>query len=239
MVNKLFYTKPANAWEEALPLGNGRIGAMVFGSFGNERIALNEDTLWSGYPKHNNNPDAYKYLDEIRNAIFNGEYDKATKINNEKIKGFWSDSYLPFGDLKINYKNANDNGYTRTLDLANGVCVSQNNSVKQTVFVSHPAQLLVVNIKSDKGVSFEVSFDSQLKHTISTTGDSLVITGQATDVEIAANNLIKTKNKLNRILASNCGKDIETIAKDTDRDNWMSAQEALEYGLVDKVIEKR
>ena len=65
------------------------------------------------------------------------------------------------------------------------------------------------------------------------------ITGQATDVEIAARDLVKTKEKLNRILAANCGKDIETIAKDTDRDNRMTAQEALEYGLVDKVIEKR
>lgn len=65
------------------------------------------------------------------------------------------------------------------------------------------------------------------------------ITGQATDVEIAARDLVKTKEKLNRILAANCGKDIETIARDTDRDNRMSAQEALEYGLVDKVIEKR
>ena len=65
------------------------------------------------------------------------------------------------------------------------------------------------------------------------------ITGQATDVEIAAKNLVKKKEQLNRILADNCGKDFETLVKDTDRDNWMSAQEALEYGLVDKVIEKR
>lgn len=65
------------------------------------------------------------------------------------------------------------------------------------------------------------------------------ITGQATDVEIAAKNLLKTKEKLNRILAENCGKDYETLVKDTDRDNWMSAEEALAYGLVDKVIDKR
>ncbi len=65
------------------------------------------------------------------------------------------------------------------------------------------------------------------------------ITGQATDVEIAAKNLVKTKEKLNRILAANCGKDYETLVKDTDRDNWMSAEEAMAYGLVDKVIDKR
>ena len=65
------------------------------------------------------------------------------------------------------------------------------------------------------------------------------ITGQTTDVEIAARNLVKTKEKLNRILAENTGKDYETLVKDTDRDNWMTAQEAMEYGLVDKVIDKR
>ena len=65
------------------------------------------------------------------------------------------------------------------------------------------------------------------------------ITGQATDVEISAKNLVKTKEKLNRILAENCGKDYEQLVKDTDRDNWMSAEEAMAYGLVDKVIDKR
>ena len=63
--------------------------------------------------------------------------------------------------------------------------------------------------------------------------------GQATEIEIAARHILKTKEKLNQILADNTGKPIEQIALDTDRDNWLSAQEALEYGLIDKVIEKR
>lgn len=65
------------------------------------------------------------------------------------------------------------------------------------------------------------------------------ITGQTTDIEIAAKNMVRTKEKLTKILAQNCGKDYETLWADTDRDNWMTAQEALEYGLVDKVIDKR
>lgn len=182
MVNRLYYTKKAKNWEEALPVGNGRIGAMVFGDFKKERIALNEDTLWSGYPKHNNNPDAHKYLDDIRKAVFEGNHSEAKRINNENIRGFWSDCYLPFGDLIIDYKNALGCGYSRTLDLANGIAVAQNNSVCQTVFVSHPAQLMVVNIKSEKGVSFTVKFDSQLQHTCSTKEDSLVINGKAPEI---------------------------------------------------------
>ncbi|MCD7723668.1 MAG: ATP-dependent Clp endopeptidase proteolytic subunit ClpP [Clostridiales bacterium] len=63
--------------------------------------------------------------------------------------------------------------------------------------------------------------------------------GQATEIEIAAKHILKTKNKLNEILAANCNKSVEEVAADTDRDNWLSAQEALEYGLVDKVIDKR
>ena len=65
------------------------------------------------------------------------------------------------------------------------------------------------------------------------------LTGQTTDIEIAAKNLVQTKERLNRILAENCGKTVEDLARDTDRDNWLTAQEALEYGLVDKVIDER
>ena len=65
------------------------------------------------------------------------------------------------------------------------------------------------------------------------------LTGQTTDIEIAAKNLVQTKERLNRILAENCGKTVEDLARDTDRDNWLTAQEAIEYGLVDKVIDKR
>lgn len=65
------------------------------------------------------------------------------------------------------------------------------------------------------------------------------LTGQTTDIEIAAKNLVQTKERLNRILAENCGKTVEDLARDTDRDNWLTANEALEYGLVDKVIDRR
>lgn len=65
------------------------------------------------------------------------------------------------------------------------------------------------------------------------------LTGQTTDIEIAAKNLVQTKERLNRILAENCGRTVEELARDTDRDNWLTAEEALEYGLVDKVIDKR
>src|SRR5687768_6464123 len=77
---KLWYDQPAAAWEEALPLGNAKTGAMVFGGVNKERYQLNDNTLWSGYPDPGNNPGAPKYLPIIRQLIFAGDYDSASVL---------------------------------------------------------------------------------------------------------------------------------------------------------------
>lgn len=180
MRNLLFYTKKAKYFEEALPVGNGRIGGLVFGDLQKERIALNEDTLWSGYPKDFlNKKDAYRYLDEARRALFEKNYKKAKEIINRDMHGQWSDSYLPFGDLYIEYDGISKNGYKRSLDIEKGLAVTETENFKQTVFVSHPAQLMVIRIESMSGVSLKVKLDSQLEHTCSVTDDSLIMNGQA------------------------------------------------------------
>jgi alpha-L-fucosidase 2 len=182
MKNILFYEKKAKYFEQALPVGNGRIGGLVFGNLKKERIALNEDSLWSGYPKDNNKKDAYKYLDEVRQAIFNKDYQKAKDTLNRDMHGHWSEAYLPFGDLIIEYANAPKRSYRRSLDISKGVATVESKGFCETVFVSHPAQLLIINIKSDKGVSFKIKFNSQLKHSCSTVEDCLFMTGQAPEV---------------------------------------------------------
>lgn len=182
MENKLYYTKKAKYFEEALPIGNGRIGGLVFGNLKKERIALNEDSLWSGYPKDLNKKDAGKHLDAVRDAVFSKNYSKAKDILNKDMHGHWSEAYLPFGDLIIEYENAPKKSYERTLELETGIAKVKTNGFCQTVFVSHPAQLMVVNIHSDKGVSFKVSLDSQLHHRVETVEDSLVIKGKAPEV---------------------------------------------------------
>lgn len=182
MKNVLFYTKKAKYFEQALPVGNGRIGGLVFGNLKKERIALNEDSLWSGYPKDLNKKDAFKYLDSARKAIFEKDYIKAKEIINRDMHGHWSEAYLPFGDLIIEYRNVPKSNYKRSLDISKGISVTETNGFSQTVFVSHPAQLMVINIHSDFGVSFKVTLDSQLKHRCATVEDSLVITGQAPEV---------------------------------------------------------
>lgn len=182
MKNELFYRHYAKKWEEALPVGNGRIGAMVFGNLKTERIALNEDSLWSGYPKDFNKKDASKHLSAIRKAVFDGNHSEARRIANEDMHGHWSEAYLPFGDISIQYSGTKGTSYARRLDISRGLSVTENSSVRQTVFVSHPAQLLVINIKSPKGVSFRFSLSSKLNHTCFTKEDSLVMQGNAPEI---------------------------------------------------------
>lgn len=178
MTNKLFYTKKAKAFEEALPLGNGRLGATVFGNLKTERIALNEDTLWSGVPFDQNKKDAHRALSAVRKAIFSGDHAEAARLSNEEMHGAWSECYLPFGDFVIDYKGTRAMNYRRELDLETGVATVQNAAVTETVYVSHPAQLIVVHIQSAEGVSFKVRLDSQLKHRTYTEEDCLLMEGK-------------------------------------------------------------
>lgn len=184
MENMLYYKKSAKYFEEALPLGNGRMGAMVFGGTKTERIALNEDSLWSGYPKDNNNKSAHEYLEKVRSTVFSGDIAQAQKLLNEDMHGDWSDAYLPFGDLLINYASKTSRaGYERRLDISKGVATVKFGDIKETVFVSQPAQLIVVNIKSENPFSCNISFASKIKHShVSCKGRSLVLEGRAPEI---------------------------------------------------------
>ena len=97
----LWYKQPARNWNEALPIGNGRIGAMIFGRPSNELIQLNEQTLWSGKPINPNpNPEAPKYLQQVREALFNEDYKKGEQLTH-KLQGLYSEAYQPLGDLLL------------------------------------------------------------------------------------------------------------------------------------------
>lgn len=95
-----------------------------FGNLKTERIALNEDSLWSGYPKDLNKKDAGKYLEPLRKAILSGDHKTAKEIANKDFHGHWSEAYLPFGDLNIEYSKTSRKSYERTLDLEK-VCPPQ------------------------------------------------------------------------------------------------------------------
>jgi alpha-L-fucosidase 2 len=126
---KLWYAKPAKAWEEALPLGNAKTGAMVFGGVVTERYQLNDNTLWSGYPNPGNNPNGPAVLPQVREQIFKGNYDSAANLWR-KMQGPYSARYLPLADLflKFSYKDTTPVKYYRELNISNATSV-----VKYTV----------------------------------------------------------------------------------------------------------
>jgi len=190
---KLWYNKPAKVWEEALPVGNGRLGAMVFGDPVNERIQINEESIWAGSKINNNNPAALKNLAELRKSIFENRYKQAVQIADKYILGTPPRirSYQPFGDLIINYKWAgNPLNYRRELDLNTGIATTSftadGKNYQQEVFVSSPDNVIVIHIRStDKGF-INASFTMQRERdaVIKTAGSgTLILTGQIVDMD--------------------------------------------------------
>lgn len=168
---KLWYKKPAKEWVEALPVGNGRLGGMVFCDDGNLRIQLNEDTLWSGIPKDKENYDAAKYIDRVRKLVFEGKYIKAQELLEEKMLGPWNESYQSLGNINIDFiKNERVLNFYRELDLERAIVKSTfecNDAVyTQEVFASWPHQVIVIKISCDRPgrLNLKAKLDSLLKH---------------------------------------------------------------------------
>lgn len=117
---KLWYDKPAQVWTEALPLGNGRLGAMVFGNPGMEQLQLNEETIWAGRPNNNANPNALEYIPKVRELVFAGKYLEAQTLATEKVMAKTNSGmpYQSFGDLRISFPgHARYDNYYRELSL--------------------------------------------------------------------------------------------------------------------------
>ncbi len=123
--NRLIYDKPANSWNEALPIGNGRLGAMIFGGIPEERIQLNEETVWAGGPHNNVNPRASEYFKTVCELLFRKEYLKAQEIANKQIYSIQNGMpYQPVGDLKLEFEGQSFdkvNNYQRQLDISRAI----------------------------------------------------------------------------------------------------------------------
>lgn len=168
---KLWYNQPASRWEEALPVGNGRIGGMVFGGDRTEVIALNEDTLWSGFPRDTQNYDAIRHLKKVRELIFLGKYKEADNLAKEKMLGHRTESYQPLGDLKIEHHGeAITADYVRELNLETGtaaVTYSRGGSrFTREIFISAVDQVLAIRYRSesDEPLQLSITLDSPLVH---------------------------------------------------------------------------
>jgi alpha-L-fucosidase 2 len=168
--SRLWYKQPASVWTEALPVGNGRLGAMVFGGTSDELIQLNEATLWSGGPvKKDVNPQAYTYLPQVRQAIFRGDYLKAKQLV-KKMQGVYTESYLPLADLHIkqNLNGAEPTAYYRDLDISSATSTTKYTvngvSYKREVFASAPDQVIIIHFtcSKPKQLNIKISTKSQL-----------------------------------------------------------------------------
>ncbi|HEX5690716.1 MAG TPA: glycoside hydrolase family 95 protein, partial [Roseiflexaceae bacterium] len=173
---ELWYRQPAEHWVEALPIGNGRLGAMVFGGVSVERLQLNDDTLWTSGSTDWNNPRARDVLPEVRRLLFAGQYVAADELSKQ-MQGPFNQSYQPLGDLLLRFDHETEADYRRALDLD-----SATTSVRYThdgatftreAFVSAPDQAIVVRIGCDQPgrISFNATLGSLLRHTITPLGD--------------------------------------------------------------------
>ena len=115
---ELYYNRPAQSWNEALPVGNGRLGCMVFGGVGHETLMLNEDTLWSGFPQSEVNPKARAALPDIRQLVKDKRYAEADKRSRD-LMGAYTESYLPLGNLEVDFFHGHSfQDYRRSLDIS-------------------------------------------------------------------------------------------------------------------------
>ncbi len=178
----LWYDAPSRVWTDALPVGNGRLGAMVFGGVASERLQLNEDTLWSGFPKEWNNPDAKNYLAEVRRLVLEaGDYPAADKLC-ARMQGPYNQSYLPLADLKLEFNGLGEpKGYRRELNLDTAIAAVSFAGQRRETFVSAPDQVVVTRVWAESGtLDFTVSIDSPLQSSSMSDGaGGLVLRGKA------------------------------------------------------------
>jgi alpha-L-fucosidase 2 len=211
---KLWYNEPASTsvkdnpngwtsdeqWLKALPLGNGFLGAMVFGDVNKERIQLNEKSLWSGSPQYSDNPEASKYLPQIRALLFAGKYKEATELTNKtqicvgKGSGEGSGANVPFGcfqtlgDLWLDFgTQAAYTKYYRELDLINGIALTkyEQNGItyQREVFISNPDKALIIRLTANKpnALSFNLAINRPEKFTTAVENKKLVMFGTLAD----------------------------------------------------------
>ena len=164
----IWFNKPAGIWEEALPLGNGKLGAMIYGGTVRDQIALNEETMWSGGYSDRNNPDAKEALPKVQKLILDGKISEAEDLMQLAFAGCPNDMrvYQTMGDLMIDQKDPGEVlEYRRELDLSTAVCTTSyrtaDTSYEKEYFISAPANLLVIHMKAtgEKKLNFQAKME--------------------------------------------------------------------------------
>ena len=187
-MNELWYDEPAAEWTEALPIGNGFLGAMIHGGIGREVLSLNEETLWTGGPRDYNRPNAHEHLGKVRELIFSGKADEAQALLDREMMGDpnFIQSYQPMANLVMDFTGPGAvSSYRRGLDLERAVASVEYRigGIRYTreYFASHPGRALFARISTDRPgtLSFSLSFTTPLPEGISVTAgcDTLEFSG--------------------------------------------------------------
>lgn len=191
----LYFNTPATAFTDALPLGNGAIGAMVYGDPQKEKISLNHEELWTGFPRDGDIRSSAAEVARARELALSGDRLGADRLLKASMQRVNAESYQPMGDLSLTFLEGEVEEYSRWLDLTDGIVRVDYRkggvSYHEEVFVSHPAKALVACVTADKAgaLSFKASLSSPLKHCLSKTEDAFFMDG-----ECMANSEFNRKN---------------------------------------------
>ncbi len=190
---KLWYDRPAEKWVEALPVGNGRLGAMIYGNPSSEEIQLNESSVWAGQPNRNDNSEAREALPEVRKLIFEGKNAEAQKITNEKFisKSSHGMPYQTVGSLHLNFPGHDTyQEFYRDLDLETAITTTRYSvdgvTFQREVFASFPDQIIMVQLTASKNrsLNFSARMDHPAPVEVDVEGsDKLVLHGITSDHE--------------------------------------------------------
>jgi hypothetical protein bacD2_05405 len=183
----LWYTTPARVWEEALPLGNGRLGAMVFGDTQKERIQFNENTLYSGEPggTSNRSTNILPQYEKVRKLLKQGKNSEAGEIIQYEWIGRLNEAYQPFGDVWLDFKMKGEvTEYVHSLDMAQAVVTTRykqgGTGILREVFASHPGQAIVIHLKAERPIlHFEMQLTSLHPVRLFADGEKLQMEGRA------------------------------------------------------------
>lgn len=228
------YDKPAKRWREALPVGNGLTGIMVYGSLKKERLCFNDGTLWSGYPKDYNSDESLKNLDRVRELIFEGKNAEADALCEEKLIGFYSEAFMPLGEVTLSFGGLNRDKYSRRLNLAEAVHTVESAGCKAELFSSYPDRVSVYRITSLKPFSVTVKAKSKLHHNTCTERNNLFLLGNAPDYatpNYLRNDLHPIKYNEKKGMAFCLQTQIETNGKICGSDNGIKVENARELTL--------
>jgi len=167
---RLYYTKQAKKWEETLPIGNGSLGAMIFGGIEKECLGLNEESLWSGYERDKNNKEAANYLETCRRMVEAEKYVEAERLIQEYMLGEYNESYLPLGNLYLAFSHGNQVvNYERSLDIEKSIATvryeSEDTKYKREYFASYPSKAIFIKLSCSKpNINVDLSFESNIRN---------------------------------------------------------------------------